>query len=143
MRLVVFEIEGVLLTDRHQAHDGVDELLVILKNLGLQLAAITESDYRAIVRLEEAGLRHHFSTVVSPERVNEHFPHALHQALDDMGAQAASTTLVTAKETVVKAGKKAKVQTTVAHMHALRAKRGKTHADHTFTDVWDILGAIG
>jgi phosphoglycolate phosphatase-like HAD superfamily hydrolase len=63
-RAVIFDLDHTIFATEQTLHDGVTDLLAILRNLGFKMAALTSNDHRTLVRLEEAGIKHYFESLL-------------------------------------------------------------------------------
>jgi phosphoglycolate phosphatase len=64
MRAVIFDLDHTVFTAENALHQGMIELLTILRRLGVKVGAVSNEDHRALVRLDEAGIRDHFDRVL-------------------------------------------------------------------------------
>ena len=68
MRAVIFDLDHTLFDANFRLYAGTAELLAILQNLGVQIGALSNKDHRALVHLDEAGIRHYFAEVLCSAR---------------------------------------------------------------------------
>src|SRR5688500_2812016 len=83
--------------DRHlKLYDGVDDLLSILRRMGVKVAALTSGNSLTVSYLERTGIRRHFDTVVTADHVAYPKPHpeGLHLALQELGVGAHEVVVV-------------------------------------------------
>jgi HAD superfamily hydrolase (TIGR01549 family) len=138
---------------RHEAYDqslalyaGVDELLPILKNMGVKVAALTAGNHMTVECLERLGIHHHFDTVVSADHVTHAKPHpeGLELIFDRLGVQPHEVVMVGDSVVDVLVGKNAGVGKTIGvghgfgHVDALRL----AGADHIVTDIPSVLDVL-
>ena len=70
MRAVIFDLDHTVFTADKAVHDGIAELLHILHRLGVKVGALSSDDHRAIVRLDEAGIRHYFDRILCADHID-------------------------------------------------------------------------
>src|SRR5882762_3816665 len=71
MQAVIFDLDETIFGEDNALYEGVADLLTILRRLGIKIGALTSGDHRMLVRLDEAGIRHHFNGIVCSEHVSE------------------------------------------------------------------------
>jgi HAD superfamily hydrolase (TIGR01509 family) len=127
-------------------HSGVDELLPILKRMGIKVAALAPGDGLAVPYLERAGVRDHFDVIVTGERVSRPKPHP--EGIDivcaELGVEPHEVIMVGDTVVDILAGRNAGVHKTIgithgfAHHDALRAA-GADHVVHDIPSLLDVL----
>lgn len=95
---------------------GVDELLPILRRMGIKIGALTDDTEQAAAYLDGAGIRKYFDAVISAEQASKPLPHpeSLHLALEELHVKPAGTVLVGGTKLGLKTGKNAGVAKTIA-----------------------------
>ena len=129
-----------------QLYKGVDELLPILKRIGIQLAAITSSDERIVPILEMNGIRKYFSVVVHSGHVTNPRPHpeGLNLVLDHLAVRPEHAVMVGDMVDDIVAGKAANMAKTIAVTHGFgRVDDLKQAApDHLIDDIPSLLDVL-
>lgn len=127
-------------------YQGVDELLPILKRIGIQMAAITSSDERIVPILENNGIRKYFSVVVHSGHVTNPRPHpeGLNLVLDHLAVQPGQTAMVGDMVDDIVAGKAAKLSKTIAITHGFGRVEDLRGAapDHVIDDIPSLLDVL-
>src|ERR1044072_9656425 len=95
MQAIIFDLDDTVFKGDATLHDGVRDLLIILRRLGLTTGALTSGDHRMLVRLEEAGISGHFDSVICSEHVDapKDTP-GIERLLESLRADARETALV-------------------------------------------------
>jgi HAD superfamily hydrolase (TIGR01509 family) len=128
-------------------YGGVEELLIILKRLGVKTAVLTHGDELTAALLQQKGLYNHFDKVVTAETMPKLKPHAesVHYVLDLLAVTPTEAVVVGDGVSDILAGKNARVARTVGVSHgfgsieALRA----AGADYIVHDIPTILDVVG
>jgi phosphoglycolate phosphatase-like HAD superfamily hydrolase len=97
MRAVIFGLSGTLIDARegqYQLFKGADELLPILKRLGLKIVAFAPSDTQGADQLEKAGVAQHFHSIVTDHHPEHSAMQGLQQLLADMQVAPEETVIV-------------------------------------------------
>jgi pyrophosphatase PpaX len=133
--------------NRHlKLYDGVDELLPILRHMGIKIAALTSGNGLTAHCLQRTAIDHHFDIVVTSSDVSNPKPHpegAL-LILDRLGMSADQTVMVGDSVVNILVGKNAGLGKTIGISHGF----GNTEAlhaagaDHIVHDIPSILGVI-
>jgi phosphoglycolate phosphatase-like HAD superfamily hydrolase len=144
MRAIIFDIDHTLFMDG-ELREGVADLLVILKQLGLRIGALSSDDHRAIVRLDEAGIRRFFHEVLCSSHID--YPKAaggVHRLLEKLGVEPHETTLVSHAHADILLGKDAGLVKTigVTHGSASAAALRDAGADHLVDDIPGVLDVL-
>jgi HAD superfamily hydrolase (TIGR01509 family) len=133
--------------DRYlRLYEGVDELLPILKRMGIQVAALTSGNALTVSCLDRTGIRQHFDAIVTAEHVSSPKPHpeGLLLILDKLGVEADEVVVVGDTVVDILVGKNVGVKKTIGvshgfgHVNALIA----AGADHVVHDIPSILDVI-
>ena len=145
MKTIIFNLGDTIFDAEHHLQEGVTDLLTLLGALGVQLGAITDGDHRALVQLEEAGIRHHFSHVLC----SDHDPqpkstHALHELLGRLGADLQQVALVSHDQADMLLGKDAGVAKTIGVSHGIDDVRPlrEAGADHVIPNIPAVLDVL-
>ena len=131
MRAVVFDIDGTLFelydADGQQLDQaigileageqaatfnlspGVDELLPILRRMGVKIGVFANAPAKAAAYLDNAGIRRYIDAVVSGDDVSNPLPHpeGLHATLKQLEVEPSDAALIGGTELGVQAGKNA------------------------------------
>ncbi|HSW99372.1 MAG TPA: HAD family hydrolase [Candidatus Saccharimonadales bacterium] len=145
MRAVIFDIDHTLFTAEQAAHSGVQDLLQILRRLGIAIGGISGDDHRALVRLDEAGLGHYFDKVLCADQAFEPKETAgLHHLLSLLGARPEDSTLVSHAHSDILLGKDAALGKTigVTHGHSNVQPLVEAGADHIIQDIPAVLDVL-
>lgn len=145
MQTIVFDIDHTIFDSSKALREGVADLLAILNNLGFRLGAITANDHRALVRLDEAGIRHHFSEVFCSDHGSQ--PKSitsLHSLLERLGAELHQVTLISHAHADILLGKDAGVAKTIGISHGREnigplTEAGADRVIPSLTSVLDVL----
>jgi phosphoglycolate phosphatase-like HAD superfamily hydrolase len=145
MRAVIFDIDHTIFNANQALHDSVVDLLKILKNLGIRVGAISGNDHRALVRLDEAGIRHLFMDVMcSDYDESPKSTAALHRLLQKLEVELDETALVSHAHADILLGKDAGVARTIGisfgskNIKPLR----EAGADHIVSNIPSILDVL-
>jgi phosphoglycolate phosphatase-like HAD superfamily hydrolase len=145
MQAVVFDLDQTIFDANRALREGVAELLEILNKLGLAIGAITNRDHRAIVQLDEAGVRHHFRYIICSDHMPvPKSPGAMERLLARLEVEPHQVVLVSNLYSDIVLGKKSGVAKTVGvsrgveHSTVLRA----AGADHIVEDIPAVLDVI-
>jgi len=145
MQAIVFDIDHTIFTADKTLHEGVVELLVILKQLGVKIGALSSHDHRALVYLDEAGIRQYFDSVLCsahadmPKAVD-----AVHQLLGELQAAAHETALVSHANSDILLGQDAGLAKTIGISHGMHntSRLRDAGADHVIHDIPGVLDVI-
>lgn len=144
MQAVIFDIDDTVFSGDAQLHEGVQDLLAILRRLGITTGALTSGDHRMLVRLEEAGIRGHFDGIVCSEHVDtpKDVP-GIDHLLALIQADADSTVLVSASSSDITLGKSYGLLKTVHVTHGRAAASVQdSEADHVVDDIPTVLDVL-
>jgi pyrophosphatase PpaX len=133
--------------DRYlKLYEGVDELLPILKRMGVQVAALTSGNALTVACLDRTGIRDHFDMIVTAEKVTNPKPHpeGLLMILDELGVKAEEVIVVGDTVVDILVGKNAGVAKTVGVSHGFGNVNAliAAGADHIVHDIPSILDVI-
>jgi len=145
MRAIIFDLDHTIFTAEQKLHDGTVELLDILKRLGIVIGGISNHDHRILVRLDEAGIRKHFTNVLCADQTLE--PKAstgLQHLLSLLGAEAYESILVSHAHADILLAKEAKLFRSigVAHGQDNSAPLIDAGADYIVQDIPAILDVV-
>ncbi len=129
-----------------QLYPGVQELLPLLRRMGVQVAAVTAGNQYNVRYLHDAGVHEHFRTVVTADDVTNPKPHpeGLLLALERMGVAPEHAVMVGDTTADIHAGKRAGVIRTVAVTHGF-GTLDELHAaepDHIIHDIPSLLDVL-
>jgi pyrophosphatase PpaX len=133
--------------ERHlKLYDGVDELLVLLKRMGHDVAALTSGNHLTVSCLERLGIHDHFDTVITADHVvsPKPDPEGLHLTLSRLRREPQEAIMVGDTVADILTGKNAGVRMTIGVSHgfgnevALRAA-GADHIIHDIPSLLDVL----
>lgn len=145
MQAIIFDLDHTIFDANQALHEGVADLLAILKNLGVAVGAVSNKDHRILVNLDEAGIRNYFSEVLcnahhdSPKSVS-----AFNRLLKQMGAEPHFTALVSHAHSDILLGKDVRLAKTIGVSHGTGniASLKQAGADHIVNDVPAILDVL-
>jgi phosphoglycolate phosphatase-like HAD superfamily hydrolase len=144
MQAVIFDLDDTVFTAEDALHDGVQDLLTILRRLGVKIGALSSDDHRVLVRLDEAGIRHHFDSVVCSEHTTEpKGTDAVHLLLTNMRVNAQDTALVSHTHSDIVLGQHSGVGKTIRVAHGSANDRDRRGADHIIEDIPTVLDVLG
>lgn len=114
MRAVIFDLDHTIFTAENALHQGVKELLAILQRLGIAVGGLSSSDHRVLVRLDEAGVRNQFDSVLCSDQTFAPKEAAgVHHMLYLLGAQPHESVLVSHAHADILLGKDAGLLRTI------------------------------
>lgn len=145
MRAVVFDIDYTLFDVEEKLHDGVADLLTILRRLGFRIGALSSNDHRALVRLDEAGIRHFFDAILCTDHVKTpKTKTGLRRVLREMDIRAEHAILVSHAHSDILLGKDVKLQKTIGVTHGWEQSKplAKAGADHVVENVSAVLDVV-
>lgn len=145
MRAVIFDLDHTIFAAENVLQSGVKELFDILRRLDIKIAGLSSADHRMLVRLDEAGIRHYFASVLCAEQTLA--PKAVagvRHILNLLQAQPHETTLVSHAHGDILLGKDAGLAKTVGISHGLESHMPlqKAGADHVVPDIPAILDVL-
>ena len=145
MRAIIFDLDHTIFAAEDAVHEGVQELLDILRRLGIRIGGISAGDHRTLVRLEEAGLSRYFNKLLCADQAFEpKQTHGLQHMLNELGAEPEEAILVSHAHADILLGKDAGVLRTVGITHgsdniAPLQEAGADHIVPNFPAVLDVL----
>jgi phosphoglycolate phosphatase-like HAD superfamily hydrolase len=145
MRAVIFDLDHTIFTAENILHDGVKELLAILQRLGIAVGGLSNGDHRILVRLDEAGVRNHFDTVLCADQTLEpKAPAGVHHLLYLLGAQPQESVLISHAHSDILLAKDAGLERTIGVTHGLDSATplNEAGADHVVPNIPAILDVI-
>lgn len=144
MQAVIFDLDNTVFASNDALHEGVGELLVILRRLGVKVGALTGGDHRMLVRLEEAGIRGHFDSVLCSEHMSEpKDPAGVERLLASLRVEPQHTALVSNRHSDIVLGKHAGMAKTIRVTHGEQPVRGHAaEADHVVEDIPTVLDVL-
>lgn len=145
MRAVIFDIDHTLFAADKLLHDGVADLLAILQRLDIQLGALSSGDHRALVRLDEAGIRHYFAAVRCAAHDDQpKAPAAVHRLLEELGVGPHQAALVSHAHSDILLGKDSGLAKTIGISHGSKNAGPLlgANADHVVTNIPAVLDVL-
>lgn len=145
MQAVIFDVDYTLFRAEAELHEGVADLLRILKQLNTKMAALSNHDHRVLVRLQEAGIRHYFTDVVCADHLeNPKAAPGVHRLLRRLNAQPHETTMVSRSHADILLAKDVGLAKTigVSHGHASEHPLRQAGADHVVLDIPTVLDVL-
>ncbi|HEX7963607.1 MAG TPA: HAD family hydrolase [Candidatus Saccharimonadales bacterium] len=145
MRAVVFDLDHTIFAAENAAHDGAHELLTLLRRLGLRIGGLSGNDYRVLVRLEEAGLKHYFDQLLCADQAFEpKQTSGLHHLLRQLGAEPHEAVLVSHAHGDILLAKDAGLQRTIGVTHGLDSATPlrEAGADHIVPNLAAVLDVL-
>lgn len=131
-----------------RVYEGTQELLPILRRIGVQLAAVTSGDEREMRALDHVGIRKHFSVVVHAGHVTNPRPHpeGVQLALRHLGVKPEHAAIVGDMPSDIVAGKRAGLAKTIAISHGFSSpddliKEAPTHVVEDIPSILDVMDA--
>jgi phosphoglycolate phosphatase-like HAD superfamily hydrolase len=143
MQAVIFDLDDTLFATDQTLHDDVQNLLAILRRLGIRLGALTSGDHRVLVRLDEAGISKHFDHVISGEHVAEpKAPETVNHMLRVLHAEPQHTALVSHDKADIALAKRAGLGKTIRVAHGPVHESERHGADHLVENIPTVLDVI-
>ncbi len=145
MRAVIFDLDHTVFTADNALHEGVAELLLILRRLGIKIGAVSSNDHRTLVRLDEAGIRGQFDHVLCAD--NAPTPKGVDGVwylLRLLDVEPHETALVSHAYSDILLGLEAELKKTIAVAHGTAHaeplhKAGAHHVVENIPEVLDVL----
>jgi FMN phosphatase YigB (HAD superfamily) len=143
-RAVIFDLDKTVFATDATLHTDVDALLRILRRLGLKVGAVTSGDHRVLVRLEEAGIRHHFDGIVCTAHIDDpKAPAGMEHLLRSLAVEPQHTTMVSNLDDDMTLAKRAGFVKTIRVVHGpVRTGRVVIDADYVIEDIATVLDVI-
>lgn len=143
MQAIIFDLDDTVFTGDETLHEGVYDLLLILRRLGMATGALTAGDHRMLVRLEGAGIRGHFDSVLCSEHIDDpKDTPGIERLLATMQVAAEDTILVSASHEDITLGKHSGLRKTIRVTHGRKAALVTDDADHIVDDIPTILDVL-
>lgn len=144
-RAVIFDVDHTVFAAEQTLHEGVAELLHILRQLGFKLGALSGNDHRALVRLDEAGIKHLFESVLCSDQVaNSKAVDGVQHVLRELGAEPSDAILVSHAYSDILLGQEAGLAKMIGVSHGLTntkpLKRAGAH--RVVEDIPSILDVV-
>jgi phosphoglycolate phosphatase-like HAD superfamily hydrolase len=144
MRAIIFDIDHTLFAE-NELHEGVADLLAILSRLGIRIGALSSDDHRALVRLDEAGIRQFFTGVVCSSHIDyPKAPGGVHRLLERLGVEAHQTVLASHAHADILLGKDTGLAKTIGITHGAPSSSAlrEAGADHVVDDIPAVLDVL-
>ncbi len=143
-RAIIFDIDHTLFAE-NELREGVADLLAILKRLGLKIGALSSDDHRALVRLDEAGIRHFFNGIICSSHIDyPKAPGGVHRLLENLGVEPHEASLASHAHADILLGKDTGLAKTIGVTHGT-ANTGtlrEAGADHVVDDIPAVLDVL-
>jgi pyrophosphatase PpaX len=132
---------------RHlKLYEGVDELLPILRNMGVKVAALTSGNGLTVTSLRQTGIHDHFDAIITAEHISNPKPHpeGLELVLKELELRPEDVVMVGDTVVDILVGRNAGVHKTIGVSHgfgnvpALQAA-GADHIIHNIPSLLDVL----
>lgn len=127
-------------------YEGVDELLPILKRMGIDVAALTAGNKMTVGCLERLGIHHHFDVVIDASHVKhtKPDPEGLHLILKQLGHKPHQVVMVGDTVADIVVGQRAGAGKTVGVSHGFGQVAALTAAgaDHIIHDIPALLDVL-
>lgn len=145
MRAVIFDLDHTVFAAEDTVHDGVQELLGILRRLGIRVGGLSSGDHRTLVRIEEAGLSKHFDQLLCADQTLEPKQTAgLRHLLQLLGVAPHEAVLVSHAHSDILLGKDAGLARTIGVTHGRESALPlqEAGADHVVANMPAILDVL-
>jgi len=145
MDAIIFDLDHTLFAGEGLLHDGVADLLAIVRRLGIKVAGLSSADHRVLVRLDEAGIREFFDHILCAEQtlIPKHSGGVYH-LLSMMQAAPEHTALVSHAHADILLSKDAGLAKAIGVSHG-SLNAGPLHeagADHVVENVPAVLDVL-
>ena len=144
MRAIIFDLDHTIF-DGDDLREGVADLLAILKRLGGEIGALSGDDHRALVRLDEAGIRHFFNGIVCSSHIDyPKAPGGVHRLLEHLGVEAHEAGLASHAHSDILLAKDAGLAKAIGVTHGTVNSKAlrEAGADHLVDDIPAVLEVI-
>jgi len=133
--------------DRYlRLYDGVNELLPILRRMGIRVAALTSGNHLTVACLDRTGIREHFECIVTADHVANPKPHpeGLDMIIKELNVDPEDVIVVGDTVVDILVGKNAGVGKTIGVSHGFGSvdSLNAAGADHIVHDIPSILDVI-
>jgi len=143
MQAVIFDIDETMFGAGNTLQEGLADLLALLHRLGLKLAAVSADDHRSLVRLEEAGIKHYFSSILCSAYTNEpKTPAGIKRLLTELQAEPHHVALVSQAHRDIHLGKEIGLKTIGVSSGSHTDKLRQAGADHVVSDMPSVLDVL-
>jgi len=145
MQAIIFDLDHTLFDTNNALHEGVHDLLVLLKRLGVRVGGLTSGDHRVLVRLDEAGIREFFASVLCADHVAApKVVGGVEYLLELLGVRPHETTMVSHAYSDILLGRDARLKQTVAVSHGVENVKilNRSQADHVVKDIPGVLDVL-
>jgi FMN phosphatase YigB (HAD superfamily) len=144
MHAVIFDLDSTIFSSDMALHDDVTSLLAILRRLGVKVGALTTADHRMLVRLDEAGIRNHFDTVICTAHVTEpKAPEGVQHVLNRLNVAPQHTAFVSHLDDDMTLGKRSGLGKMIHVVHGpVRKGRMAVDADYAVADIAAVLDVL-
>ncbi|HKU19155.1 MAG TPA: HAD hydrolase-like protein [Candidatus Saccharimonadales bacterium] len=145
MDVLIFDLDHTIFAGEVVLHDGVAELLAIIRRLGVKIAGLSSGDHRMLVRLEEAGVKHYFDSVLTADQTLQpkHTSGVLH-LLAELQTEPGRAAIVSHAHSDILLGKEAQLAKTigVSHGSGNTAPLQDAGADHIVENIPGVLDVL-
>jgi phosphoglycolate phosphatase-like HAD superfamily hydrolase len=145
MQAVIFDLDHTIFDANQALYEGAADLLAILSSLGLKIDAVSNKDHRALVHLDEAGIRRFSDHVMcSAHAAEPKSTESLARLLEKLGVESHQTALVTHAHSDILVGKDARLAKTIGVSHGLEnaVVLHRAGADHIVSDIPSVLDVL-
>lgn len=146
MRAIVFDLDSTLFKNDDTPHEDVASLLAILGQLGYAVGGISSGDHRALVRLDEAGIRKYFTAVICSDHTPTPKDSAgIHLLAEHLGMSLDDSVFISHIYHDVVLAKKAGMRRAIGVAHAPASlthplyDAGADHVVHNISAILDVL----
>jgi phosphoglycolate phosphatase-like HAD superfamily hydrolase len=144
-RAIIFDLDHTLFATEQTLHEGVADLLGILRRLGFKLGALSGNDHRTIVRLEEAGIRDYFEAVLCSDHLT--MPKAargIERMLSGLGVEAQHAQLVSHAHGDILLAQEAGLAKAIGVSHGMdnTVPLKRAGANHVVEDIPSVLDVV-
>lgn len=129
-----------------QLYDGVGELLPILRQVGVRIAAVTSSSEHTVKLLDTLGIRRHFDIVIAAHQAKQPKPHpeGILTVLEHLSLKPEEAAMVGDTISDIEAGKRANLAKTIAVTHGFGTvgQLKEANPDHIIEDIPSLLDVL-
>lgn len=146
MHTIIFDLDHTLFTEKGMLHAGAADLLAILNRLGVHVAGLSAQGHHVLVRLDEAGVRHHFKTVLCADQHAEPKAEAgVMRLLSLIAVKPQHVALVSSFHGDLLLGKDIGLGKTIgiAHKKDTTGQLKEAAPDHIVKDIQSVLDVLG
>ena len=145
MHAIIFDLDHTIFGADRVLHEGVADLLAVLRNLGLEIGALSSDDHRILVYLDEAGIRGYFSEVLCGAHAEDPKSVAsLQRLMKQLGTETHEAALVSHAHSDILLGKDAGLAKTIGVSHGRKnhLPLQKAGSDHVVIDIPSVLDVL-